>query len=148
MRKNYLEKKFSKFNIGFSIPLLILTLITTKDMGHQAYPPADLFDFRVSVNILLKYYFLIFLNNLTFKITCANQRSHFCPNYRIAFQFSFAFVSSFCSSVSYRMKHKKETKFNFRLKAMRFDEAICEAEHNSSDNDQRPLVWGPAVINK
>ena len=28
---------------------------------------------------------------------------------------------------------KKETELNVRLKAMRFDEAICEAEHNSSD---------------
>ena len=30
---------------------------------------------------------------------------------------------------------KKETKLNVRLKAIQFDEAICEAEHNSSDTD-------------
>ena len=30
---------------------------------------------------------------------------------------------------------KKETKLNVRLKAMLFDEAICEAEHNSSGTD-------------
>ena len=36
--------------------------------------------------------------------------------------------------MSYRMDNiKKETKLNVRLKAMCFDEAICEAEHNSSD---------------
>ena len=33
--------------------------------------------------------------------------------------------------MSYRMDSIK----NVRLKAMRFDEAVCEAEHNSSDTD-------------
>ena len=59
----------------------------------------------------------------------ANQRSRFRPNYRIDFHFSFAFASSRCSSVSYRMDNMKEgNKLNVRLKAMRFDEAICEVE--------------------
>ena len=42
-------------------------------------------------------------------------------------------MSSICSSVSYSIK--KETTFNFQLKAMRVDEAICEAKHNGSDID-------------
>ena len=80
------------------------------------YSLADLFDFWASVKLLLKYNFLFFLNNL--KIKCANQQSDFRPNYRIAFQFSFAFTSSRCSRVSYRMDSiKKETKLNVRLKA-------------------------------
>ena len=81
---------------------------------RQVYFPADLFDFWASVDLLLKYYFLFFLNNL--KTTCANQRSDFRPNYRIAFQFSFAFMSSRFSSVSYRKDNiKKERKLNVRL---------------------------------
>ena len=38
--------------------------------------------------------------------------------------------------MSYRMDNiKKETKLHVRLKVMRFDEAICEPEHKSSDTD-------------
>ena len=38
--------------------------------------------------------------------------------------------------MSYRMDSiEKGTKLNVRLKAMGFDEAICESKHNSSDTD-------------
>ena len=54
----------------------------------------------------------------------------------LLFIFSFAFASSKCSSVSYRIDNmKKETMLNVRLKSMRFDEAICEAENNNGDTD-------------
>ena len=88
--------------------------MTRKDRGHQAYSPADLFDFQASINILLKYYFLFFLNNLKSPVQISDHIS--AQNYHIAFQFSFAFVNSRCSSLSYRMDSiKRETKFNVPL---------------------------------
>ena len=45
-------------------------------------------------------------------------------------------MSSRSYSVPYKMDNiRKKTKLNVQLQAMRFDEAICEAEHNSSDTD-------------
>ena len=38
--------------------------------------------------------------------------------------------------MSYRTDNiRKETKLNVRLKVMRFEKAVCEAAHNSSDTD-------------
>ena len=69
-----LEKKIQQIQ-GWVFDTIFNPIILKDPTGRQVYSPADLFDFWASDNLGLKYYFLLFLNNLELPVPISDQIS-------------------------------------------------------------------------